>query len=130
MLMGSIHSGSIRRTAWIEETFFDRKHPQIPQSGQLSPPREKILETALSFYHCSEKALFTSRRGVYNEPRNVAMYLLRQLRGEPLTDIGEIFGLTQYSSVSSVIQNVKHRQNEERSFKKRVTTLIKIIQKD
>jgi putative transposase len=114
---------------WIQETFFDRVDAQLPQSRQISPPREKILKTVQTFYQCSEQALFTGRRGMYNEPRNVTIYLLRQLRGDSLTDIGEIFGLAQYSSVSTVIQNVKHRLHKEPSFNKRITTLINTTQK-
>ncbi|UCG66503.1 MAG: hypothetical protein JSW12_05625, partial [Deltaproteobacteria bacterium] len=41
------------------------------------------------------------------EPRNVAMYLTRGLRGERLVDIGRGFNISKYSSVSSAIEKIR-----------------------
>jgi chromosomal replication initiation ATPase DnaA len=35
--------------------------------------------------------LLITRRGNFNGPRNIAVYLLRQIRGENLNNIGEQF---------------------------------------
>jgi hypothetical protein len=43
------------------------------------------------------------RRGIANEPRDVAMYLIRSMRAEPLIRVGAGFGLNRYSSVSSAV---------------------------
>lgn len=59
-------------------------------------------------------------RGVENEPRDVAMYLIRSMRAEPLMRVGENFGLTQYSSVSSVVMRVKAKLQKDRKFKDRL----------
>jgi chromosomal replication initiation ATPase DnaA len=48
-------------------------------------------------------------RGVYNEPRNVAMYLIRSLRKDGLLLISQVFGLRGYSSTGSVIERIKAR---------------------
>lgn len=69
-----------------------------------------------AWYHVINRG---RRRGIYNEPRNVTIYLFRQLRGDSLIDIGEKFGLSHYSSVSSVIHNVEHRLKPDQSFKKK-----------
>ena len=37
----------------------------------------------------------TGRRGYFNEPRNVAIYLTRRLRGDTLKAVGEIFGINK-----------------------------------
>ena len=42
-------------------------------------------------------------RGRPNEARNVAIYLLRQLRGSELKGIGTEFGISSYSTLSTII---------------------------
>jgi len=42
-----------------------------------------------------------------NEPRNVAMYLMRHLRGDTLSTICEEFGLKKDSSAGSIVDRVK-----------------------
>ena len=47
-----------------------------------------------------------SRRGVFNKPRNVAIYLLRQIRGDDLNSIKKEFKINAYSTVSSIVQKI------------------------
>lgn len=55
-----------------------------------------------------------------NEPRNVAIYLTRYLRGDGLEVIGRAFGIDKYSSVSSVIERTKVSIANNTRIKKRV----------
>ena len=64
-----------------------------------------------------------SRRGISNEPRAVAIYLLRRLRGDRLDEIGKEFRMAKYSSVSSVIQRMKSEISRNRKLRKRVEQL-------
>ncbi len=66
--------------------------------------------------YCSLK---TVRRGIENEPRDVAMCLIRSIRAEPLMRVGVKFGLTQYSSVSSAVIRVKAKLQKDKKFKGR-----------
>ncbi len=59
-------------------------------------------------------------RGLENEARDLAMYLIRSMRAEPLMRVGENFGLNQYSSVSSTVVRVKAKLQKDRKFKERV----------
>jgi chromosomal replication initiation ATPase DnaA len=52
-------------------------------------------------------ALYRSRRGISNEPGNVAIYLLRTLRGDNLEEIGRDFNISRFSSVSSVVERMR-----------------------
>ena len=61
-----------------------------------------------------------TRRGISNEPRDVAIYLTRMLRQEGLSDIGKEFGLSNYSSVSSAIDRVKSHMVKDHKFRSRV----------
>jgi len=54
-------------------------------------------------------ALYRSRRGISNEPRNVAIYLLRTLRGDNLEEIGRDFNISRFISVSSVVERMRRK---------------------
>jgi chromosomal replication initiation ATPase DnaA len=58
-----------------------------------------------------------SQRGVFNEPRNMAIYLTRQLRGDSLNQIGLDFRMNNYSSVSSAIERTKRWMAEDRKLR-------------
>gem|GEM_PF-1881503 len=70
-----------------------------------------------------EDTLYRSKRGVTNEPRNVAVYLIRRLRREALNEIGRRFKIEKYSSVSSIIERVKQQMRKDAGFKKRIDAL-------
>ena len=71
-------------------------------------------------YEVTRKDLFTSKRGTVNEPRCAAIYLLRRVRRDRLKEIGKIFNLEKNSSVSSVIERMKMRIQNNREIKMRI----------
>jgi chromosomal replication initiation ATPase DnaA len=75
----------------------------------------------------TEEALTITRRGAANEPRNVAIYLMRHMRGDGLKEIGREFGVAAYSSVSSVIERTKAMIAKDRVFRHRVEELKEAI---
>jgi chromosomal replication initiation ATPase DnaA len=70
-----------------------------------------------------------TRRGVLNEPRNVAVYLLRQIRGESLNDIGELFNIKAYSTVSNIIRRVSRLKKCDGKTKKQIGNIQNRINK-
>jgi putative transposase len=78
-----------------------------------------ILEVS-RYYEIRPNSLKAVRRGIENEPRDVAMYLIRSMRSEPLIRVGAGFGLNQYSSVRSAVMRVKAKLQEDRKFKDRL----------
>ena len=62
-------------------------------------------------------------RAHFNEPRNVAIYLLRRLRRDSLSEIGRVFQIDKYSSVSSIIERLKLRIGADPQLKKRIEDL-------
>ncbi len=52
-----------------------------------------------------------TKRGIFNEPRNIAVYLLRQIRGENLNNIGEQFNIKAYSTASSILRRILRLKN-------------------
>lgn len=108
----------------VKGKFFQAKrHDEIPQSRRLAPDAEKIREAICKAYGVEESSLLSSRRGVLNEPRNVAIFLMRHLRGEKLEVIGRQFGISKYSSVSSVIEKMKEEMSMDRKLRMRVKNI-------
>ncbi len=68
-----------------------------------------------------------TKGGMFNEPRNAAVYLMRKIRRDRLKEIGELFGIGKYSSVSSMIEGTKQRMKTDRSFRKRINDLYRSI---
>ncbi len=89
---------------------------------------KKIKDVVCRHYMVNEPVLGKSKRGVSNEPRNVAIYLARQLRTDALETIGKEFALNQFSSTSSAIERVKRQIVKDRKFRKRIKKIkLKII---
>ena len=112
----------------VREQFFHKKrHDEIPHSRRLAPEAEKIRKAICKAYGIEENSLLSSRRGVLNEPRNVAMFLIRRLRGEKLDEIGRQFGLSKFSSVSSAIGKMKREISADRKLRMRVENIEKML---
>ncbi|MFC1825690.1 helix-turn-helix domain-containing protein [Thermodesulfobacteriota bacterium] len=112
----------------IKERFFtEKRHSEIPESRILSPENESIKQAVCDFYDVKEEDLLQSRRGVFNEPRNVAIYLNRVLGGESFAEICEYYHLKKHSSAGSVIERVKNQLLKDRKFKKRIDQLSRSI---
>ncbi len=56
-------------------------------------------------------------------PRQVAMYLIRELLDLPLVDIGKVFGGRDHSTVIHSIQKVEREMAEDAAFRQRVEAL-------
>jgi putative transposase len=101
----------------------DKRHVEVPESRSLAPEVKRIKEVVCRSYDVDKEALTVTRRGIANEPRNVAIYLMRHLRGDSLDEIGREFGVAKYSSVSSVIERIKAVIAKDRKLRQRVEEL-------
>jgi REP element-mobilizing transposase RayT len=106
-----------------EKFFHSKQHEEVPASRSLAPEVEEIKEAVCRVYSVENDTLLSSRRGVFNEPRNVAMYLTRRLRGERLEDIGRGFNISKYSSVSSAIEKIRKEILTNATLKRRISKL-------
>jgi putative transposase len=105
----------------IKKLFFsDKQHEEIPESRYLAPDRDTIINEVCTFYHVNKDFLFSSRRGFFNEPRNVAIYLTRRLRCDTLKEVGKLFGIEKNSSVSSVVERMKLEIEGNKNLNKRI----------
>ena len=120
--------GSERFIDRVKERFFRRKsHEEIPESRALAPDRKKIKRVVCKAYQVDEKDLLKSKRGEFNEPRNVSIYLTRRLRGDGLREICKEFHIKRYSTASSAIERVKAQILKDRQLRKRVEKLRLIL---
>jgi putative transposase len=92
----------------------------VPESKSLAPDIQKIKRAVCWSYNVAEEDLLNSKRGMTNEPRNAAIFLMRNLMGSKLVEIGQEFGINNYSSVSTVIERTKQRAFSDRKFRKRI----------
>lgn len=122
--------GTDRFIRWIRERSLDRRgDKEIPESKFLLPSVEDVMDVVCAAYNIDREALLTSKRGVTNEARNVAIYLSRWLCGERLGDIGKQFRLTGYSSVSNVVGCMKKEEEKGGAVKGRIESVKAKIRK-
>ena len=113
--------GGEKFISWIKDVFFKKKKDkEVPASKELAPDLDTIISEVSRYYKVRPAKLKAVRRGIENEPRDVAIYLIRSLRAEPLIRVGANFGLNQYSSVSSAVIRVKEKLQTDRKFKDRL----------
>ena len=120
--------GSEEFIVWVKENFFaSKKHRQVPESFQLAPEQAMIIKEVCRNYGVSEEELLIAKRGKKNEPRNVAIYLCRQLRNDTLIDLGKAFGMTGYSPAGSAIDRVNKILLKDKRLQMRLKQIIKSI---
>jgi putative transposase len=116
--------GSEEFVDWVKASFQNlRSHREVPASRLLAPGLEAIQSAVCAGYGIDLNELLSSRRGMSNDARNVAIYLARRLSGQTLATIGDAFGLEHYSSVSSVVSRMKRRIAKDTSMRRKVAEI-------
>ncbi len=115
---------------WVKGKYYSSKVDEdVPDTKQLVPEEEKILEAVCKYYGTDMHGLYKSQRGFFNEPRNVAIYLMRKLRRDRLRRICEQFQMEKYSSASSVIERMKERLSRDKKLKNRIKEITELTTK-
>lgn len=119
--------GSNSFKEWVKEKFsYLRFQKEIPESRELAPSPENIIATVCSYYKIKKEQIAVSKRGTENLPRDIAIYLVRLHCRDTLSNIGRYFGIGHYSTVSSAVERIKSRKNQDRSLQRQ---LVKIEEK-
>ena len=84
-----------------------------------------IQQLVCKTYGITKEELIKSKRGLFNEPRSVAIYLTRMIRSDDLINICWHYNLKKYSSANSVVEGVKQRLLKDRKCRNRVKNLNK-----
>jgi REP element-mobilizing transposase RayT len=115
---------------WVKGKYYTLKHHEdVPESKKLAPSVKLINQIVCDFYEIKPHELYKSQRGVFNEPRNTAIYLVRKMRHDTLREIGDQFNISKYSSVSSSIERMKRQIDDDLKLGRRVEQLTKRIHK-
>lgn len=118
---------------WVKKTFVkdNVENYEIAEANKKAagPTVESVLEKVKECYKVDNTELKRKRRGVENEPRNVAIYLCRHLCGLSLNEIKLLFGIDTYTTVSMASINIKNRISVDRGFQKKLER-IKILIND
>jgi len=96
---------------------------EIPESKILALDAERVIAATYEYYRIPRKILLLSKRGSENLPRDVAIYLVRRLCRMTLPDVGKVFGIENYSSVSSVVQRVKLKLASDKHLQKKISEI-------
>ena len=108
----------------IKKRFFpDKTHEEVPESRFLAPDAETIIGEVCKYYNIRTDTLLLSKRGCFNEPRNVAVYLIRHLRNDKLKDVGKIFGISKNSTISSIDRRLKREMIRDKKIKRNLAAL-------
>ena len=67
------------------------------------------MQAVCSHYGIDRSELVKCRRGQFNEPRAVAIHLIRNMRKDSFAVIGSTFGLKSYSAVGGVLESMRRR---------------------
>ncbi len=113
--------GPERFIDWVKGKYYSLKaDEEVPQAKELAPEADSIITAVCKIYDVSRDELYGSKRGRFNEPRNVAIFLTRKLRRDSLKEIGRQFQMAKYSSTSSIIERMKRQILADRNLRKRV----------
>lgn len=114
----------------IKEIFYlEKRSYEVPQSKRLAPEPHEIIDAVCIYYNVVFDDLQVSRRGRFNRPRNVAIYLLRSMRGDDLNRIKGLFHIKAYSTVSSVIQNIARLKQSDKIIRKEILAIKALLVK-
>ena len=79
----------------------------------LSVDAEAVIKAVSDVCQVTKKELLASRRGVTNIPRDLAIYTLRTYSQQTLAEIGSNFHVSNYSTVSTVVERAKRLLKED-----------------
>jgi putative transposase len=112
----------------IRHKYYDKTTTkEMPQAKELFPDKFQIEEAVSRVYEIEVGEILKSRRGNYNEARNVTIYLMRKHAGVPLKDIGSRFGMSSYSSVGSIILRIKQAMNRNEKLRQSIIAIEKLL---
>ena len=112
---------------WVKNRFGHLEHQDIPESQILAVTPDRIVPLACAYFNIDESRLKKSQRGIENLPRDISIYLTRCTSRMTLAEIGDIFDINNYSTVSSAVERIKIRRNRDAGLQRDIDKLSEII---
>ena len=98
-------------------------HPEIPESKLTHQDAQAIIKEVADYYHVNRAFIFTQRRGKENIPRDLSIYLTRMKTGLSLSNIGNVYGINSYSTVSNSIERINKKVKTDLGLLKSIETI-------
>jgi hypothetical protein len=88
-------------------------------------PMADIVSHVAQFFDCSEQSIYQAQRGRGNKniPRWIAMKLCQDYSGQTLQEIGKLFGVGNYCTVSQTISRLKDLAIEDKRVGEQINTI-------
>lgn len=126
-----------KKIGWVlgDEGFMTKMKQKIAKitasSGEVSQSRkvkgevrlDTICQVVRKKLKVGKAELMESQRGKLNHPRNVAIYLARELSGLRQREIAEYFGARSYRTIAVQHYRVKNQAEEDKSLLRQLETL-------
>jgi len=117
--IGSFILGDSYFVQWVKETFLSVREDQreIPQLKELKPrwTLEYIVKSIGREYNCSEESI-RMRGRKNNSPREVAIYLAREMSGKSCLELGQHFGGVTGALITMTVNRISRRMASEKEF--------------
>lgn len=97
----------------------DREHPRY-ERRPLRPTMEAVVQQVAASYGVAASGLLCGRRGVENEARKVAMYLVKRLCDLTLQETANHFTVGSYGVVGWACHGVRSRMHQDSQFQLKV----------
>jgi REP element-mobilizing transposase RayT len=132
-LAGGFILGSADFVNWVRETFLSERSEkkEIPQLRKLKPKRapDMVVAAVSDEFGCrSHQVLQKGRKK--NVPRDVAIYLARDLTGASCVDLGKYFGNISGAGITVRYNHMEKQIEHNRTLKKRIDRIKKKINKN
>jgi len=114
---------------WVKNRFSHLAQKEVPEARALAATPHEIATLVSAYFKLDEIHLKKSRRGTENLPRDIAIYLSRCHSHMTLAEIGVVFGISNYSTVSSAAERIKVRKEQDRVLQREIDALTEKIAK-
>jgi len=101
---------------------------EVTRKGIVEPiAAQKIVSQVAQHFSCTEQSIYRARRGrgSPNVPRWIAMKLCQDHTGQTLETIGELFGVSNYCTVSQTVSRLKLLATKEKTVMTHLNTISK-----
>jgi chromosomal replication initiation ATPase DnaA len=70
--------GSENFVEWVKNNFYKiDSSKEIIETKSLAPAKEELIQVVCNYFDLEKDDILIPRRGTFNEPRNIAIYLVR-----------------------------------------------------
>jgi chromosomal replication initiation ATPase DnaA len=118
--------GSPGFVKWVKESFLAGRSDdkEIPQLRQLKPviSKECIVDEVCKEFGC-DKALILRKGQKKNLARDISIYLVRELTGEPGKSLGEYFGNISNAAITNRVKYLSKKCEKDRSVRRKIKGL-------